>query len=193
MVNWLVPHVDLQENGSAVLTIEVGGFTYGNWAEISGYIIQEDIMQGDAIQETGAFVPFSAIQQVPVPDPVNGTSSVTVNVATAGLTPGKDVKVITRVTEVEIWPTVLGAATVKPAVQGAPTVNPAVQGVTGAWQAKEGNPGSDLRAQQWGGQPSAGPTTPAAIVQLSPSDSSISLRDLRPGMQYRITVEAVGP
>jgi hypothetical protein len=150
-------------------------------------------MQGDAIQETGAFVPFSAIQKVPVPDPVNGSSSVTVNVATAGLKPGKDIKIITRVTEVEIWPTVLGAATAEPAVQAAATVKPAVQGITGAWQAKEGNPGSDLRAQQWDGQPSAGSTTPAAIVQLSPSDSSISLKDLRPGMQYRITVEAVGP
>ena len=73
----------------------------------------------------------------------------------AGLKPGKDVKVITRVTEVEIWPTVLGAATVKPAVQG----------VTETWQAREGNPGSDLRAQQWGGQPSAGPTSPPGAGQ----------------------------
>jgi hypothetical protein len=181
MVNWLVPHVDLQENGSAVLTVQVSDITYGSWAEISGYLIQEDTIRGDTIQEPGALVPFSAVQKVP--KPVNGASSVTVNVATAGLKPGKDVKVLTRVTEVEIWPTVLGAAAIRPSVQG----------VAGSWQAREGNAGSDPQAQQWPAPPGTGAATPAAFVELSPSDPSISLKDLRPGMQYRITIEAVGP
>lgn len=128
-VNWLVPKVQLKDN-NVVLTIEVGGFSYGNWAEISGYIIQADAIEDDAIQKTGAFIPFSAIQEVPAP--VNGVSSVTVNVAAAGLEQGKDVKVITRVAEVQIWPTVL-----------ADTQESAVQGVTARWQAREGNPGSD--------------------------------------------------
>ena len=95
-VNWLVPKVQIKDN-HVVLTINVGGFSYGNWAEISGYIIQDDVIENDAIQKTGAFIPFSAIQAVPAP--VNGVSSVTVNVAAAGLEQGKDVKVITRVAE----------------------------------------------------------------------------------------------
>jgi hypothetical protein len=140
MVNWLVPQVDLQENGSAVLTIEVGGFTPGNWAEISGYLIQADVMQGDAIQQAGAFVPFSAIQQVPAPDK-DGSSLVTVNVAAAGLTKGTDVKVLTRVTEVEIWPTVLQDTAVEPETQG----------IRARWQARKGNPGSDPRGHPWDG------------------------------------------
>ena len=53
-VNWLVPKVQLKDN-NVVLTIEVGGFSYGNWAEISGYIIQADAIEDDAIQKTGAF------------------------------------------------------------------------------------------------------------------------------------------
>jgi hypothetical protein len=177
MVNWLVPKVQLKDN-HVVLTIEVGGFSYGNWAEISGYIVQDDVIENDAIKRTGTFIPFSAIQAVPAP--VNGVSSVTVNVAAAGLEQGKDVKVITRVAEVQIWPTVL-----------ADTKEPAVQGVTARWQARAGNPGYNPQVQQPGSQTNAGTTDPAAIVQLS--DQSISVKDLQPGMQYRITVEVIGP
>ena len=176
-VNWLVPKVQLKDN-NVVLTINVGSFSYGNWAEISGFIIQDDVIENDAIQKAGAFIPFSAVQAVPAP--VNGVSSVTVNVAAAGLEQGKDVKVITRVAEVQIWPTVLAA-----------TREPAVQGVTARWQAREGNPDSNPQVSPWGSQSSTGPTNPAAIVQLP--DQSISVKDLQPGMQYRITVEVIGP
>jgi hypothetical protein len=173
-VNWLVPKVQLKDN-NVVLTIEVGGFSYGNWAEISGYIIQDDVIENDAIQKTGAFIPFSAIQAVPAP--VNGVSSVTVNVAAAGLEQGKDVKVITRVAEVQIWPTVL-----------TDIQELAVQGVTARWQARDGNPGYNPQVRQQSSQTSAGTTDPAVIVELS--SQSISLKDLQPGVRYRITIEA---
>jgi len=113
MVYWLVPQIDLQQDGSAVLKVQIGDINYDSWAEISGYIIQEDTWQGGAIQTPGALVPFSAIQKIP--KPADGASSVTVNVnvAAAGLKRGDNVKVITRVAEVQIWPTVLedGAST----------------------------------------------------------------------------------
>lgn len=101
-VNWLVHQVQVTGN-NVVLTINVGGFSSGNWVEISGFIIQDDEIVDDAIQQPGAVIPFSAIQAVP--DPATGSSSVTVNIAAPGLVPDKDVKVITRVAEVQIWPT----------------------------------------------------------------------------------------
>jgi len=111
MVNPLVPKVNLKEDGSVVLTVEVVDIAAGHWAEISGFILQDDVLEDDAIQQNGAFIPFSAIQQVP--EPVNGASAVTVNVAATGLKPGVNVKVITRTTQVQAWPTVLkdGAGT----------------------------------------------------------------------------------
>lgn len=185
MVNWFVPEVQLTGN-NVVLTIKVDGFTYGNWAEISGYIIQDDEIVEGVIQQPGAFIPFSAIQAAP--DPATGASTVTVSVAAAGLTPGKDVKVITRVAEIEIWPTVLQAP--QPAQGG--TATRAVQGGTTIWQARDGNQGSGTQGQGIGPL-SAEPTTAAATVQLPASDPSISLKDLRPGVQYRVTVEVIGP
>jgi len=124
MVNWFVPEVQLTEN-NVILTIKVDDLTYGNWAEISGYIIQDDDIDNGVIQQPGAFIPFSAIQAAP--DPAAGASTLTVSVAAAGLTPGKNVKVITRVAEVEIWPTVLqvpqpAEGTTARAVQGGPTI-----------------------------------------------------------------------
>lgn len=171
-VNWLVPKVQLKDN-NVVLTIEVGGFSYGNWAEISGYIIQDDVIVNDAIEKPGALIPFSAIQAVP--DPATGSSSVTVNIATPGLDPGKDLKVITRVAEVQIWPT------------GLQIDSEAARGVV-RWQARKGNPGIGIRTQQGYSQPSAEPADPAVIVELS--GQSISLKDLQPGVRYRITIEA---
>ena len=107
MVNWLVPQIDLQQDGSAVVTVQVGDIGYDSWAEISGYIIQDDTWQGGKIQTAGALVPFSAIQWIPKPPDGATSVSVKVNVAAAGLTRGDNVKVITRVAEVQIWPTVL--------------------------------------------------------------------------------------
>ncbi len=107
MVNWLVPQIDLQQDGSAVVTVQVGDIAYDSWAEISGYIIQDDTWQGATVQ-AGALIPFSAVQWIPKPP--DGATSVTVKVnvaAAAGLTKGDNVKVITRVAEVQIWPTAL--------------------------------------------------------------------------------------
>ena len=173
-VNWQVPQVQLTGN-NVVLTINVGGFSFGNWAEISGYIIQDDEMAGSAIQP-GAIIPFSAIQAVP--DPATGPSSVTVSIATQGLDPDTDIRVITRVAEVQIWPTGLQRDSQAPV------------GVT-RWQASQGNPGSGPKAQRYI-PPSSAPapaTTPAATVRVSGPDPRVSVKNLRPGRQYRITVD----
>jgi hypothetical protein len=173
-VNWQVPQVQLTGN-NVVLTINVGGFSFGNWAEISGYIIQDDEIAGSAIQP-GAIIPFSAIQAVP--DPATGPSSVTVNIAAQGLDPGKDVRVITRVAEVQIWPT------------GLQRDSQAAASVT-RWQARQGNPDSDPQAQRYNPQSSAAGSaiTPAATVRVSDPGPRVSVKNLRPGRQYRITVD----
>jgi hypothetical protein len=188
MVNWFVPEVQLTGN-NVVLTIKVDGFTYGNWAEISGYIIQDDEIVDGVIQQPGAFIPFSAIQAAP--DPATGASTVTVSVAAAGLTPGKDLKVITRVAEIEIWPTVLQAP--QPPQGG--TATRIVQGGTTIWQAIDGNQGSGTQGQGIGplsAEPTtaaASATTPAATVRVSGPDPRVSVKGLRPGRQYRVTIE----
>ena len=185
-VNWLVPQVQLTGN-NVVLTMNVGGFSFGNWAEISGYIIQDDVIVDGAIQQPGAVIPFSAIQAVP--NPATGSSSVTVNIATDGLDPDKDVRVITRVAEVQIWPTGLqldprGGSQVSP--QASPQAAPR----SARWEARAGNTGVVARAYPPGGQTSAETTDPPpAIVELS--GPSISLKDLEPGKRYRITIQAV--
>jgi hypothetical protein len=92
-----VPEVQLKDD-SVILTVQVVGFTTGNWAEISGYIVQN-----------GNAIPFSTIQKVSAPDPTGNASSLTVTLPPMPeLTPGSDVTVITRVAEAQIWPTVLG-------------------------------------------------------------------------------------
>jgi hypothetical protein len=110
-----------------------------------------------------------------------------VNVAAAGLQQGKNIKAITRVVEMEIWPTVLQNVRVPEAEQG--------NGIHAAWQALAGNPASSTRSQ-WAGPPAPGPAAPVAppaIVELSGPGPSLSLKDLQPGRQYRITIEAVDP
>ena len=92
-----VPQVNLKDD-SVVLTIQVVGFTTGNWAEISGYVVQN-----------GNAIPFSTIQKVSAPDPTGSASSLTVTLPPMPeLTAGSDVTVITRVAQAQIWPTVLG-------------------------------------------------------------------------------------
>ena len=184
-VNWFVPQVQLTGN-NVVLTINVGGFSFGNWAEISGYIIQDDMIGDNAIRQPGEIIPFSAIQAVP--DPATGRS-ITVNIATQGLDPGRDVRVITRVAEVQIWPTGLQLDP-----QGGPLVSPQVSPQaplrSARWEVRAGNPGVSARAAyQQGGETGTGTTDPAAIVELS--GQSISLNDLEPGRRYRITIQAV--
>ena len=146
-VNWLVPQVQLTAN-NVVLTINVGGFSFGNWAEISGDIIQDDVIVGNAIQQPGAIIPFTAIEAVP--DPATGPSSVTVSIAALGWTQDTDVRVITRVAEVQIWPTGLQRDS-QAAAEG---------GVKTRWQARQGNP--DLRASRPSGiTPSPARPSPA--------------------------------
>jgi hypothetical protein len=110
------------------VVVEIVGFSSGNWAEISGYIIQEDTIQGTAIQESSVFTPFSAIRQVPAPPQPDGIPTVTVNVPGLPLNPGADVKVIVRVTEAQIWPTrlKLGKADLT------------MEGIKATWEAKTG-------------------------------------------------------
>lgn len=179
-VNWQVPQVQLTGN-NVVLTINVGGFSFGNWAEISGFIIQDDDIENGTIKNPGAVIPFSAIQAVPDPD--TGSSSVTVNIATQSLDPNKDVRVITRVAEVQIWPTGLQRE------QPEQRTSQAAQSVT-IWRAGAGNPTSGPRVE-YGGKPSgAGPApTPAATVRVSGPGPKVSVKNLRPGRQYRITVD----
>ncbi len=126
MVNPHVPKVHLKGDGSVDLIVEVVDIGPGNWADISGYIIQEDIIQDNTIQESSVFAPFSAIQQVPVLPQGGGTPSVTVNVPAMKLNPAADVKVIVRVAEIQIWPTRLGG--VKTELTG---------GITATWEAKD--------------------------------------------------------
>lgn len=174
-VNWLVPKVHLNDNDSVVLVVEVAGFDSGNWAEISGYITQEN----------GAYAPFSAIQK-PSPAPVGGTPTVTVHVPPMGLVPGEDVKVITRVAEVQIWPTVLGAGV-------------AEQNVKATWQAKDNNPAPASPAGQQGGL-SAEVWPPTALTMQGTSsgalsDPTVTVEGLPPGTKFSftVTVEAAAP
>ena len=168
MVNPHVSKVNVKDDGNVVLAVEVVDIGADKWAEISGYIIQQDTIRGGIIQERGAFVPFSAIQQVS--NPVNGVSTVRVNVAATGLKPGDQVKVITRAVEVQVWPTVLEA---EPAELDE-------QGIKATWEAMDDVPAI------------ADPyRSPSAAVPPTDPDPSFSLRDMRIGYKYKITIEAV--
>ena len=105
----LFPGFDSKRSNSVDLVVGIVGIDSGNWAEISGYIIGEDTIQGSTTQENSLFVPFSAIRQVPYA--VNDIPYVTVNVPALKLNPAANVRVITRVAEVQIWATRLGPRT----------------------------------------------------------------------------------
>jgi hypothetical protein len=154
-----VPEVHLNDDDSVALVIQLVGFDSGSWADISGYITQGD----------GVFAPFSAIQAVP--DPVNGVSSVTVNVPKMGLVPGKDVNVITRVTEVELWPTALAASQAAPGVQA-------------SWAATSGTYAPPTRTG-----PMSTSAASAAGSNSSPGDS-FTIGDLQNGIKFVITIQA---
>jgi hypothetical protein len=181
-----VPQVHLNDDDSVDLVVQLVGFGSGSWADISGYITQEN----------GVFAPFSAIQEIP--DPVNGVSSLTVNVPKVGLVPGDDVNVITRVTEVRLWPTALQATM-------------AESGVKASWQAKSDNSAPALNDPQDGqpgsyappavtGQtgvsavpvvinaPAAEPSAPGS--SSSSSDVSFTVKGLQSDIKFVVTVEA---
>jgi hypothetical protein len=161
MVNPLVPKVNLKED-SVDLVVQIVGISSGSWAEISGYIIQEDERQ-----EISLFVPFSDIQQVPDPARPGDIPSVTVNVRTKELDPAADVKVITRVTEVQIWPTSLVAG-----------VADRSKGVRATWEARRdslnlaGNP--RLYGGGAGRVPAANPAGTSNVVVTGPDGARVS-------------------
>lgn len=122
-----VSEVHLKDDDSVELVVEVVGFNADEWAEISGYIIQQD----------GTTTPFSAIQKAPPASAGGGIPTVTVSLPAMdpGLAPGADVTVITRMTKAQIWPTPLAAAA-------------AAGSFKALWQAKNGNPAGASRAYQ---------------------------------------------
>jgi len=162
MVNPLVPKVNLKDD-SVDLVVQIIGISSGSWAEISGYIIQEN-----ESREISLFVPFSDIQQVSDPSKLGDIPSVTVNVQTRGLNPAADVKVITRVTEVQIWPTSLQA-----------TKADGAKGVRATWAARTDAltlAGSPYVPSSGGVGPasSATPSGTPNVVVTGPSGTSIS-------------------
>lgn len=158
-----VPEVHLNDDDSVTLVIQLVGFGSGSWADISGYITQ-----GDSV-----FAPFSAIQKVQ--DSVNGVSSVTVNVPKMGLVPGDPVNVITRVTEVQLWPTALAASEAAPGVQA-------------SWQATSVTYAPATGAGQMSTS-QAPDAVNAAGSNSSPGDS-YTVADLQKGIKLVITIQA---
>ncbi len=145
-----VPTVHLRDDGSVDILVEIVGISSGNWAEISGYIIQENTVQGSSV-----FTPFSAIQLAPSPPPSGGIPTVTVNVPGLPLNPAAAVKVIARVTQAQIWPTTLGAVT---AVTNVP-------GITATWAAANPAPVFGASGIVWG------PSGPSSVTAQSGTTS----------------------
>ena len=161
-VNPYVPEVHLNDDDTVALVVQLVGFNSGSWADISGYITQGN----------NVFAPFSALQAIP--DPVGGISSLTVSVPKIGLVPGGEVNVITRVTEVKLWPTALAEAKAAP-------------GVKASWQAKGGSSGPLApRADPQGGYTQ--PTGPGQVTATG--DSSLAIEDLQKGIKFVITIQA---
>ena len=166
-----VAEVNLTDE-SVTLAVEVVGLTIGNWAEVSGYVIQ-----------AGVVIPFSAVQQVLPPDPKDpplppGVSLVRVTLGPMPqLTLGNDVMVLIRVTEAQIWPTVLGYS------------NQPNSGFKGRWSAARGNPtgatGIDFSAWPRGQTGTAGQSASPATASIPPLSVTVA------GVQ--ITVPPVAP
>ena len=93
----------------------------------------------------------------------------TVNVPGVNLNPAADVKVVVRVTEAMIWPTTLRNA-----------VAAHLPNVTATWEAMDDVPAA---AGPYHSLSAAGPPTDP--------DPSFSLKDMRIGYKYKITIEAV--
>ena len=176
-----VPTVHLRDDGSVDILVEIVGISSGNWAEISGYIIQENTIQGNTVQESSVFTPFSAIQPAPAPLPSGGIPTVTINVPGLPLNPAADVKVIARVTQAQIWPTTLGAVTAAMSVQG----------IKATWEAKDSVPVFGSRGTTWG---SSGPTSVAAHTGTMniPSQQSFTMTGPN-GARITVTVDVAAP
>ena len=140
MVNPLVPKVNLKDNGSVDVIVEIVHIDAGHWADVSGCVIQEATAPGTAIQAINIFAPFSATLAVPDAPADGSLPVVTVNVPDLKLNPAADVKVIVRVTEALIWPTTLGTASAE-----------LIPGITATWQALPDSPGSPGASNPWNG------------------------------------------
>src|SRR5215472_9315387 len=98
MISSQVAEVQIKDNGTIVLTIQVTGITPGRSVEISGNITQS----------SGASAPFYQISTVPAPVDSGGPAELTVIVPPTELAKDEDVTVIMRVAE--SWAvTVLGS------------------------------------------------------------------------------------
>jgi hypothetical protein len=179
MVNPHVSKINLIRDDIVILTVEVVDIGAGRWTEISGYIIQQDVIEENMIQERGAFIPFSAIQQVS--DPVDGVSTVTVSVAATGLKPGIDVKVITRAAETQIWPTVLRAVEAEH-----------VSGVTATWEARNDAPVSARRSSRYPGQRGSVSTATSSWAGHGGDSGTSNVTVTGPGgAKFAVTIDLV--
>ena len=138
MVHPHVSQVNLKNDGSVDVVVEIVHIDTGHWADVSGYVIQEATAQGTEIQAINIFTPFSATLVVPAAPADGSDPIVTVNVPGTNLNPAADIKVIVRVTEAMIWPTTLNTAAAA-----------RVQNVTATWQAMDDNPPSPDAANPW--------------------------------------------
>jgi len=164
-----VPRIRLNPDNSVELDVTLVGFTEGKSAEISGYVTQN----------TKVF-PFYSVQPVPAPDPATGTSSLTVTLPPMqGLALAQDVTVITRVTEVLIWPTVLGYTSQTGSV------------VPAIWVAKSYTPDpADQGPSQSKAYAAPNPPVPATNSAVAPPANGSPFIITAGGV--RITIEAAG-
>ena len=140
MVHPRVPKVNLKEDGSVDVIVEIVHIDAGHWADVSGYVLQETTAPDTGVQAINIFAPFSATLVVPLPPDASSVATVTVNVPGLKLNPDADVKVIARVTEAMIWPTTLNTVDVEH-----------VQNVIATWRALPDNPSSASLANPWSG------------------------------------------
>jgi hypothetical protein len=107
-----VPKIELNNDGSIDLTVQVAGFAEGKSVELYGYVTQP----------SGAFASFRETQEIPRADPATGASYLTVTVPAdqLELEAGQPVTVLTRVSE--FWPSMLTAV-----------ATPETGGIQAAW------------------------------------------------------------
>jgi hypothetical protein len=136
-----VPKVNLKNDGSVDVVVEIVHIEAGHWADVSGCVIQEATAPGTEIPAINVFAPFSATLAVPAAPSADSVPTVTVNVPDLNLNPAADVKVIARVTEALIWPTTLGSASAE-----------RLPGITATWEALPDNPGTSGGPNPWSGR-----------------------------------------
>jgi hypothetical protein len=93
-----VPEIDLNDDGSVSLTVEVFGFEPGTIVEISGH----------ATQDNGAIATFYDVQQLPPPDsPDSGSILTMIAEPSAEFVAGDVITVAGQARAVKIWGTIL--------------------------------------------------------------------------------------